>query len=743
MDSAANLAHRAMVIRSLRTMAPLLVLALLCAAAWWLIPAPHASVAERLAAFVQQEAVWDNRFDQQIAKANSLLADLKSETDPVKRIELQREAARHFVLGGQAEGAIALLRQLIEDSAASAPAASLEALKADLALAYLRSAELQNCAWNHNADSCLFPLRGGGVHQRQLGVNEAIKLWEELLADPVTDPNAALGYRWLLNIGYMALGQHPAGVPPQWLIKPEVFASPHDIGRFKDIAIEKSVTAFGLAGGAIMDDFDNDGHLDLFTSSWGLRDPLQFFRNRGDGSFENLSAKAGLEGITGGLQTLQADYNGDGLLDVLVLRGAWLHNHGKLPRSLLRNNGNNTFTDVTFEAGLTGEYPTQAAAWADYDNDGQLDLIIGNELARAQVSWPAEAKNFELYRNTGGGHFSEVGVSSGIRLNAWIKGIAWGDYDNDGWQDLYVSVLGGPNHLFRNLGAKPGALPQFEDVTFRAGVEQPFMSFPCWFWDFDNDGWLDIFVSGYSADLPAIARAALGEQGPRGETPRLYRNNHNGSFTDMTAELKLDQPLLTMGSNFGDLDNDGWPDMYLGTGAPGMELLIPNRMFHNHGGQFFDDVTTAGGTGHLQKGHGVAWGDVDNDGDQDIYEDIGGAFDADGFWNVLFENPGHPGHHWITLRLTGVKANRFGVGARIRVRVKNTHGGTRDIHHLAGSGGSFGANSLQAEIGLGAARAIESIEVRWPGSGLTQSFTAPAMDRIYRLTEGSATLTAP
>lgn len=691
---------------------------------------------------VAATGLWDNRFDQQIAKGKDLLAAISGKTDAERRLQLQRAAAQHFVQGGQTEVAINLLLGLLEQYGSSVHPQARRGLKHELALAHLRSGELQNCAWNHNTDSCLFPLQGGGVHQRQAGAQAAIALWQELLRDPETDANSALAYRWLYNIASMAIGQYPQGVEPDWLIPPSAFATAHEFPRFPDVAIRKEITAFGLAGGAIMDDFDNDGWLDLFSSSWGAQDPLHFFRNQGDGSFVDMSTKAGLQGITGGLQIVQADYNGDGLLDVLVLRGAWLHEHGQMPRSLLRNNGYGSFTEVAAEAGISGRYPTQAAAWGDYDNDGALDLVIGNELS-PQVDWPTQVRNLELYRNDGTGRFTEVSAIMGIQLRAFIKGIAWGDYDNDGWQDLYISVLGGPNRLYRNLGAATGQLPKFEDVTFKAGVEQPFMSFACWFWDFDNDGWLDIFVSGYSADLSAIAHAALGEKDPRAETPRLYRNNRDGTFTDVSVAHKLDQPLLTMGSNYGDLDNDGWLDMYLGTGAPGQELLVPNRMFHNHGGTYFDDVTTAGGFGHLQKGHGVAWGDIDNDGDQDIYADIGGAYDADGFWNVLFENPGVAGQHWITLRLQGVKANRFGIGARIHVRVKDGGGRTRDIHHLVSSGSSFGANSLQAEIGLGPATAIEFIELGWPGSGTVQTFKAPAMDRIYRVTEGQAELTTP
>jgi hypothetical protein len=150
-----------------------------------------------------------------------------------------------------------------------------------------------------------------------------------------------------------------------------------------------------------------------------------------------------------------------------------------------------------------------------------------------------------------------------------IKAAVWGDYDNDGWQDLYVSILGRPKHLFRNLGTQTGGTPKFADVTAQAGVAGPLVSFTCWFWDYNNDGWLDLFVSGYSATLPNIVREYIGQKDQaKGERPRLYRNNKDGTFTDVTREARLDQLLLTMGANFGDLDNDGWLDFYLGTGAP-------------------------------------------------------------------------------------------------------------------------------------------------------------------------------
>ena len=697
-------------------------------------------MAATLASIADREGVWDNQWDQANEKIASLTSALSSETDRGKRFELKREIARHYLYANAPEGALAILEEL-QNEVKSWPVGFAEAAKADLAFAYFRLGEIQNCSTRHNADSCLFPVQGKGVHQQRLGMTEAAKLYAELLSDPGTDPENALSYRWLLNISYMTLGQYPDEVPRRWLIPPDAFKSDGEIGRFHDVAAERGVSEFGVAGGVILEDFDNDGHLDLMISHMGVRDQLEYFHNNGDGTFTRMTEQAGLKGIVGGLNLVQADYDNDGCIDVFVPRGAWLHDHGQFPNSLLRNNCDGTFTDVTAAAGLLSYYPTQAATWADIDNDGFLDLFVGNEIDRERVQWPASAKNFELYLNNRNGTFTEVGAASGIRLEGMIKAAVWGDYDNDGWPDLYVSILGRPNHLFRNLGAKSGGAPKFADVTAQAGVAEPLMSFTCWFWDYNNDGWLDLFVSGYSATLPDMVREYIGEkERAKGERPRLYRNNKDGTFTDVSREARLDRLLLTMGANFGDLDNDGYLDFYLGTGAPPLITLVPNRMFRNDRGRTFQDVTTSGGFGNLQKGHGVAFGDLDNSGNQDVVEVMGGAYSSDKYWTSIYKNPGH-GNHWIKLRPVGETSNRFAVGARIRIVVPGENGASREIFSVVGSGGSFGAHSLRPHIGLGKATSIDLLEIRWPGSGLMQQFKGPLpADRIYELREGSSEL---
>jgi hypothetical protein len=191
-----------------------------------------------------------------------------------------------------------------------------------------------------------------------------------------------------------------------------------------------------------------------------------------------------------------------------------------------------------------------------------------------------------------------------------------------------------------------------------------------------------------------------------------------------------------MGSNFGDLDNDGYLDMYLGTGSPSFGALMPNIMLKNDRGRRFVDVTEATGTGHLQKGHGIAFVDIDNDGDQDVVLNSGGAVPGDSYTESLFLNPGTPGHNWIAVRLIGVATNRAAIGAKIRVRLRDGAGGSALRYREVTSGGSFGASSFRQHIGIGTAAAIESLEVEWPVSRTRQAFTGVPVNRFLEIREG-------
>ena len=326
----------------------------------------------------------------------------------------------------------------------------------------------------------------------------------------------------------------------------------------------------------------------------------------------------------------------------------------------------------------------------------------------------------------------------------FYKGVVSGDFNNDGRPDLFLSNRDGPKLLLRNDGPagadkSPRAPWRFTDVAEAAGVTEPEYSFPCWFWDYDNDGWLDLMVTGYSMrDVGDVAADYLGRP-HTGQRARLYRNKGDGTFENVSKEAGVSKLLHTMGCNFGDLDNDGWLDFYVGTGDPDLATLIPNRMFRNDGGKRFQDVTTSGGFGQLQKGHAIAFGDINNDGTQDIYSSVGGAVESDHYPNQLFANPGH-GNNWLKLKLVGVKTNRAAIGARVKVVVEN-EGGERAIYSTVGSGGSFGASPLRREIGLAQARHIKRVEVFWPVTGITQVVTGLEINHLYEIREGVATPT--
>ena len=200
----------------------------------------------------------------------------------------------------------------------------------------------------------------------------------------------------------------------------------------------------------------------------------------------------------------------------------------------------------------------------------------------------------------------------------------------------------------------------------------------------------------------------------------------------MTREAGLDMVFSTMGSNYGDFDNDGYLDMYLGTGEPDLSTLVPNRMFKNVAGQRFAEITASSGTGNLQKGHGVACGDWDRDGDTDIFIEMGGAVNGDKYHNILFQNPGHD-NHWLTVKLTGRQTNRAAIGARIKV----VTGGEmpQTFYRHVSSGSSFGANPLQQTIGLAKAERIAVLEIYWPTSGTAQVFRDIAVDQAIAITE--------
>ncbi len=592
-----------------------------------------------------------------------------------------------------------------------------------LGLAYLRLGETQNCCLRSNPDSCILPIRDGGIHEVEEGSRKAIEYFTLVLQNASVEMERQLAARWLLNIAYMTLGQHPDAVPAAHLIPPEAFESEGEFPRFTNIAPQLGLDTFSGSGGAVAEDFNNDGYLDLMVSNWDTSGQIRFFANEGDGTFFERTREAGLEGLFGGLNMVQADYDNDGNIDLLVLRGAWSGRGGRHPNSLLHNNGDGTFADVTFAVGL-GEvyYPTQTAAWADYDNDGDVDLYVGNE-STEELSAPCQ-----LFRNNGDGTFVDLAALAGVRNLRFAKAVVWGDYDGDRFPDLYVSNLNGFNRLYHNNGDGT-----FIDVAPTLGLVLPKASFPGWFWDFDNDGNLDLLVFSYAAGIEDLAASHLGLPFDA-EPARLYHGDGRGGFAEVAAAHNLVRPSAPMGSNFGDIDGDGYLDFYLGTGDVYYEDLMPNVLYRNQAGERFADLTTAAGLGHLQKGHGVAFADLDNDGDQEVFEQMGGAYPGDKFGDSLYENPGF-GNRWLTLKLVGVRSNRAAIGARIRVDVVEGSR-SRAIYKYVNSGGTFGANPLRQTIGLGRSERVERLEIFWPTSGEIQVFEAVPLNAFLQIVEG-------
>jgi hypothetical protein len=584
----------------------------------------------------------------------------------------------------------------------------------EIAVTFLRKGETDNCLHCLSSESCILPIQGGGIHQQQTGSRTAMEYFQRILQE---NPDH-LQAKWLLNVAAMTLGEFPSSVPESMRISPNSLSSDIPFPRFTDIARNVGLRTISCAGAAIADDFDNDGLIDILTTTWDPGGQVHLLHNTGDGDFSDETEQAGLTGILGGLNGVQADFDNDGNLDVYLVRGAWLGLNGRHPNSLLRNVDGGSFRDVTFELGL-GEvhYPTSTAAWSDFDLDGDVDLFVGNEDSPCQ-----------LFRNDGAAGFTDIASIAGVTNDRFTKGSSWGDFDGDRRPDLYLSNLGEMNRLYHNNGDGT-----FTDLAPELNIQLPLKSFPTWFWDVNNDGHLDLYVASYDMGLEHVAAEYCGL--PRtDESDRLYLNDGHGGFRDVSSEYGLTQTTQPMGCNFGDLDNDGFLDFYLGTGYPELDAIMPNRMFHNVRGEKFEEVSLPGGFAHLQKGHGTAFADLDNDGDQDVFMQMGGAYPVDAFGNVLYENPGFD-NHWMRLKLVGDVSNRFAIGVRIRVNIVDGEK-RRSIYRHVNSGGSFGGNPLQPQIGLGQAARVESLEVYWPVSDTRQIFNDLPVDRLIEIHEG-------
>jgi hypothetical protein len=706
------------------------------------VPASAPGFAPDIQAWADQMYAGDNRF---YGDARSIALEAMGEAGlgdtPFDQIRNRIDRGYHRLRLGRVDDAIADLTAARDQAAA---------LKADdetfhkwydrasqlLATTWMRKGELDNCVSDGSGEACLVPFTDLGEHVQVEGMNNAIRVLAEALDAGMLHELVPV---WLLNVSHMALGTFPDEVPAAWRAPDGALQPEASLPVWPNIAPAVGLREPGLAGSAALQDFDGDGLIDLLVSSQLPTGGMRLYLNQGDGDLCEATDASRVSGSPGHLGFSVADYDNDGDVDIFAPRGGWMGEDGDIRPSLLRNDGTGVFTDVAVEAGVDGPGPSQASAWADVNGDGLLDLFVGREQTSAS---PKPWGTSSLYLNQGDGTFIDRAAVAGVTVDRYVKGATFGDYDNDGDPDLYVSTWGDPNALFRNDGDG-----RFTDVTERQGVAYPYEAFGSWFFDYDQDGNLDLFTAAYPVVAPGsgpleedygraaepYVRDVLGVERTT-ETARLY-HNEIASFRDVTEAVGLDDSHATMGLNFADLDHDGWPDVYLSTGAPDFDALEPNTAYRNQQGAGFADVTTAVGLGHLQKGHGVAFGDIDNDGDEDLLVDIGGAFPGDDFPNALFLNPTE-GAHSLSLELEGVTTSRSAVGARVRILTPS-----RTFHHMVGTGGSFGNSSLRVEAGLGDEDVITAVEVDWPWGG-TEVITGVEVGTLVRIRQGEGLISA-
>jgi hypothetical protein len=442
------------------------------------------------------------------------------------------------------------------------------------------------------------------------------------------------------------------------------------IPQFHEATAAAGVGQSGFSYSHAWGDYDGDGLDDLFVT-YVFR-PHILYRNLGGGVFENVSAQAGIGNDSGGEGAVWADYDNDGDLDLFVANGC--KPIPDSPNVLYRNNGDGTFTKVTEAAGLFYLGNTEGTAWADYDLDGSLDLYVG----LLSVADPNPG-NF-LYRSKGDGTFVNVSASAGVDdARDSNGGVEWADYDNDGDLDLYVANRNQPNRLYRNN--RDGT---FTDVATAAGVAAGGNSEGVAWGDYDNDGWLDLYVASAST------------------ASQLYHNNRDGTFTNVAATAHVELEGINVGANWADFDNNGWLDLFvvnLGGSAP-------NRLYRNNADGTFSDVAAAVGLADQLDGRVGGWADVDNDGFLDLFVSNDGA-------QRFFRNAGNT-NHWLAFRLVGAAANRDGIGARVEASAVINGHEVRQIRELAAGGSRHSENSLRVEFGLGDATTAD-VTVTFPG----------------------------
>jgi len=539
--------------------------------------------------------------------------------------------------------------------------------------------------------------------------DEAIRDFRASLEGDARAFRGELAHRWLLHLAHEAAGTPPSEREASFRLREDLACEPSKTLRFRDVAGELGIDKLDGLGPSAWADYDGDGDYDLYVSGGDAYGAL--YRNDGD-RFTDVSREAGLFHTQSGYSATFADVDEDGDPDLYIGRDGW---NGPARNSLYRNDGGR-FTEVTAQAGLADPGSSFVHAWSDVDRDGDLDLYVANGIT-------GSGDTNRLYRNDGKERFTDATDPAGLAEPPGTRtiGLAFGDYDDDGWPDLFVSGHEGPNRLYRNRGDGT-----FENVTARAGVEGRDAigsGYVAFFLDHDADGDLDILrtmLAPWNDVLLALSDRFAGASVSRraellSHCPRLYRNDGDGTFTDVTVAAGLVHPIGIMGAGVADLDNDGFLDLYFGTGDPKIGRMEPDRFYRNDGDGSFTDLTFATGLGNVGKGHGITFVDLDGDGDLEIYAPEGGFVHGDPWRNAFYRNEQSTGNHWLLVDLVATRSNRDAIGTRVTVVA-----GGRRILREKGNGEGFGSsNAPTLHFGLGRAASIDRVEVRWP-SGAVQ-----------------------